>query len=165
MITARRGPSNNSMQRTALRAAADAERSTMENKSLLIAYLAVWIPYVTAIHGYTRWRQLSHSVVVLSHAVPSLVAMTMAYIFLLCHGQTVRQFVANSDRGMDLWSLWVDVWPMLLQATFAAGVAQLVWMMVVSVRRSWRPWVPVALTGTAMCAFAFLTVICNFPDA
>lgn len=137
----------------------------MENRSLFIAYLVVWIPYVVGLHGYAWWRRLGHGVVVLSHAAPSLVALGMAYIFLLGHGATVRQFVAGSDRGMDLWSLWVGLWPLLLLATFGAGVAQTVWMVVVSVKRGSRTWIPVALTGTAMCAFSFVTVMSNFPDA
>jgi hypothetical protein len=66
---------------------------------------------------------------------------------------------------MDLWSLWVGLWPLLLLTTFGAGVAQALWMIVVSVKREWRPWIPVPLTGTAMCAFSFLNVMTNFPDA
>lgn len=137
----------------------------MENRSLFIAYLVVWMPYAVGLHGYAWWRRLSHGAIVLSHAAPSLVAMTMAYIFLIGHGVTVRQFVAGSEQGMDLWSLWVSLWPLLLLATFAAGVAQTVWIIAVSVKRAWRAWMPVALTGTAMCVFAFFTVATNFPDA
>jgi ABC-type dipeptide/oligopeptide/nickel transport system permease component len=137
----------------------------MENRTLFVVYLAVWLPYVAGLHAYGWWRRLGQGGVALSHAMPSLVAMTMAYIFLIGHGATVRQFVAGSERGMDLWSLWVGLWPLLLLTTFGAGVAQALWMIVVSVKREWRPWIPVPLTGTAMCAFSFLTVMTNFPDA
>lgn len=137
----------------------------MENRLLFIAYLVVWLSYVVGLHVYAYWRRLGQGVVTLSHAAPSLVAITMAYIFLLGHGATVRQFVAGSQGGMDLWSLWVGLWPLFLLATFGAGVAQTVWLIVVSVKRVLRTWIPVALTGAAMCAFSFLTVMSNFPDA
>ena len=137
----------------------------MENRTLFIAYLVTWLLYVAGIHGYALWRRLGQAAVALSHAAPSLVAISMAYIFLIGHGATVRQFVAHSKRGMDLWSLSVGLWPLLLLATFGAGVAQAVWTMVVSVKREWRTWIPVAVLGTGMCAFSFVTVMRNFPDA
>lgn len=137
----------------------------MENRTLFITFLVLWLPYVAGLHAYAYWKRLGQGVVLVSHAAPSLVAVTMAYIFLLGHGATVRQFVAGSEGGMYLWSLWVDLWPLLLLATFAAGVTHAVWMIVVCVKRGSRRWIPVALTGTAMCAFSFLTVMSNFPDA
>ena len=137
----------------------------MENRTLFLAYLAVWLPYLVAIHAYARWRRLRHGVVALSHAAPSVVAISMTYIFLIGHGATVRQFAAGSERGMELWSLWVGFWPLLLLATFGTGIAHAVWIVVASVKREWRVWIPVALLGTAMCAFSFLTVMSNFPDA
>ncbi len=137
----------------------------MENRTLFIAYLVVWLPYVVGIHSYGQWRRLNQAVVTLSHAAPSVVAVTMAYIFLLGHGATVRQFVAGSEGGMDLWSSWVGLWPLLLLVTFGAGVAQTVCLIAVSVKHGLRMWIPVALTGSAMCAFSFLTVMSNFPDA
>ncbi len=137
----------------------------MENRALFIAYLMAWLLYVAGIHGYALQRRLAQAAVALSHGVPSLVAISMAYIFLIGHGATVRQFVAHSDRGMDLWSLWVGLWPLLLLATFAAGLAQAVWTIVVVVTRERRDWIPVAVSGTAMCAFSFVTVMSNFPDA
>ena len=140
-------------------------RSTMENRTLFVAYLVVWIPYVVGLHGYGRWKRLGQGAVALSHAVPSFVAITMAYIFVIGHGATVRQFVAGSEQGMDVWALWVGLWPLLLLATFATGVAHAVWMLAVSLKRESRTWIPVALTGAAMCAFSFLTVMTNFPDA
>jgi len=137
----------------------------MEKRTLFVAYLVLWTPYVAGLHGYGWRRRLNQGVVALSHAAPSVVAVTMAYIFLIGHGATVRQLVSDSERGMDLWSLWLGLWPLLLLATFGAGGAQAVWMIVVSMKREWRPWIPVALTGTAMCAVSFLTVASNFPDA
>jgi len=73
--------------------------------------------------------------------------------------------VAGSEGEMNLWSLWVSLWPLLLLATFGAGVAQTACLIVVSMKRELRAWLPVALTSTTMCAFSFLTVMSNFPDA
>jgi len=132
---------------------------------MFLAYLVVWLPYLVGLHAYAWWRHLRQGVVALSHAAPSVVAILMTYIFLIGHGATVRQFTAGSERGMELWSLWVGLWPLLLLATFGAGVAQAIWIVVASAKREWRVWIPVALLGTAMCVFSFLTVMSNFPDA
>ena len=137
----------------------------MENQTLFISYLVAWLPYIAGVHAYAYWRRLDHGLVSLSHAAPTLVTITMTYIFLLGRGATVRQFVAGSESGMDLWSLWVSLWPLLLLATFAAGFAQLAWIITMPGTRRSLTWIPVALTGMAMCAFSFVTVAYNFPDA
>lgn len=137
----------------------------MENRELFVTYLVLWLLYVVSIHGYARGGRLGQATVVLSHAAPSLVAISMTYIFLINHGATVRQFVGGSERGMNLWSLWVELWPLLLLATFGAALAQAVWFLVACMKREWRAWTPVALLGAIMCAFAFVTVMGNFPDA
>lgn len=137
----------------------------MENEALFLAYLLTWPPYVLGIHAYARWKRISHAAAALSHAAPSLVAISMAYIFLIGHGATVRQFVASSDRGMGLWSLWVMLWPLLLHATFGAGALQAVLTLVAVFKRGWRKWILFSSSGTAMAAFAFMTVAQNFPDA
>jgi hypothetical protein len=133
----------------------------MENREL---YLVAWVLYVLVIHGYAWWKRLSQRTVVLSHAAPSLVAILMTCIFLIGHGATVMQFVAYSELGMDLWSMWAGLWPLLVLATFVGGVAQVVWIVVVCVKREGRAWIPVALLGAAMCAFSFVTVMDNFPS-
>jgi hypothetical protein len=137
----------------------------MENRQILISYLIVWLPYVVCVHGYAWGGRLRQSVAALSHAAPSLVAISMTYIFLIRQGATVAQFVAGSEEGVGVWSLWVSLWPMLLLATFAAGGAHLIWLVVACVKRQWRAWVPVALAGIVMSGFAFVTVAANFPDA
>lgn len=62
----------------------------MENRTLFIAYLVIWLPYIMGLHAYASWRRLGHGIVTLSHAVPSLVAITMAYIFLLSQSRSRR---------------------------------------------------------------------------
>ena len=53
----------------------------MENRTLFITFLALWLPYVVGLHAYAYRRRLGQGIVMLSHAAPSLVAVTMAYIF------------------------------------------------------------------------------------
>lgn len=117
----------------------------METRTLLVAYLGAWLLYLVGVHGYARWRCLSQAAAGLSHAAPSFVAISI------------------------LWSMWVglsgELWPLLFLGTLGAGVAQAVWIMVVSVKREWRAWIPVALFGTAMCSFSFVIVIYNCPNA
>ena len=137
----------------------------MENRALFIAYLVTWLVYVAGIHGYALWKRINQAVVAISHVVPSLVAALMTYIFLIGHGATVRQFVAYSERGTDMWSVWVGLWPILLCATFGAGVVQAILAIFVAAKPERRAWLPVAALSTGMCAFAFMTVIANFPDA
>ncbi|MBM3969151.1 MAG: hypothetical protein FJ302_04720 [Planctomycetes bacterium] len=137
----------------------------MENKSILIAYLVTWSLYVIGVHVFGKWKRLEKTNIVLSHSVPSAVAISMTFIFLIGHGATVRQFVANSDRGMDLWSLWVSLWPLLLFATFGSGLAQAVLTIVALFKREWRVWAPITALGAGMSAFSFMAVGINFPDA
>ena len=89
----------------------------------------------------------------------------MTYVFLIAGGATVAQFVAGSESGMDLWSLWSDLWPVLLFATAASGFINLVWMIIVCVKKSQRRWISITVAAVIMSAFAFFTVAANFPDA
>jgi hypothetical protein len=137
----------------------------MENRTILLAYLAVWCAYVLAAHTW-GWRKRLHPAgIIASHAAPSAVAVAMTSIFLLAGGSTIAQFAAGSESGMDLWSLWFRLWPALLLVTAASGVMSLVWTIIASVNNSRRRWTPVTLAGVIMSVFAFLTVAANFPDA
>lgn len=137
----------------------------MDKRTLLIAYLVGWIACVLVLHWYGWRKRLDHYVVGFAHSVPSLVAILMTRIFLIGQGAAVRQFVADSEQGMELWTLWFRLWPLLFFLTLAAGVADFVWMILVSLKREWRVWIPVALVGALMCGCSFLTVLLNFPDA
>jgi len=137
----------------------------MESRALLVNFVWACALYVIGIHWYAQWKRLNHPIVILSHAAPSVVAVLMTYIFLIRHGATVAQFVTGSDEGMGLWSAWAGLWPLLLLATCGSGIAQAILIIVVSVTREWRAWMPVALFGAAMSGFAFSTVLSTFPDA
>jgi hypothetical protein len=137
----------------------------MESRTIFLAYLVVWCAYVLAAHAWGWQKRLHLAAVIASHAAPSAVAVVMTCIFLLAGGSTVAQFVAGSESGMDLWSLWFRLWPILLLATAASGVIGLVWTITVCVKNSQRKWIPVTLAGVIMSMFAFFTVGANFPDA
>ena len=137
----------------------------MENRTLLLAFLATWAGCLLAAHLWARKERLPLASVLASHAVPSVVAIVMAYVFLIAGGATVAQFVAGSESGMDLWSLWFHLWPILLIATVVSGFTDLVWTIIACVKKSQRRWIPVAIAAVVMSVFAFFTVGANFPDA
>jgi len=136
----------------------------VENRELLVAYLATWLVYLVAIHCYAWWRRLCQPLVILSHAAPTTVAVSMTCIFLIGRGATVRQLTAYSEGGADLWSLWAGLWPLLLLAVFGAWISQMFWTIIICANREHRIWIPITLSGAAMCVFAFMTVIENFPS-
>jgi len=137
----------------------------MENRTIFLAYLVVWGVYVVALYAYSVIRKKSLFVTTISHIVPTAVALEMAYIFLICRGSTIRQLVAGSERGIDLWSLWVNSWGWILLGTLIWALAHLVWLIVAGIRAKARTWAPVAAAGLAMATFAFFTAALNFPDA
>jgi hypothetical protein len=119
----------------------------MESRTTFLAYLAVWCAYVLAAHAWGWRKRLHFAGIIASHAAPSAVAVVMTYIFLLAGGSTVAQFAAGSESGMDLWSLWFGLWPILLLVTAASAFMSLVWTIVGYVDNSQRRWTPVALAG------------------
>ena len=137
----------------------------MENRTIFIAYLIVWCAYVLVIHIWGRWKRLRLVGVIVSHALPSTVAIVMSYVFLIAGGVTVAQFVAGSKSGMDLWSLWSQLWPVLLFGSAVSGVISLVWTIVMCVKKPQRKWIPITIAAVIMSVFAFFTVGTNFPDA
>lgn len=137
----------------------------MENRTILIVYLVTWCAYVIAAHLWAQRKRLHLGAIMASHAVPSAVALTMTYVFMIAGGATVAQFVAGSESGMDLWSLWFHLWPVLLLGSAASGVISLVWTIVACVKTSQRKWIPITVAAVVMSVFAFFTVGANFPDA
>jgi len=137
----------------------------MENGTIFLTYLIVWPFYLLGIHVYAHVKKLNQGWILLSHSVPSLVAVVMAWIFLISDGATVAQFAAGSESTLRLWSLWFDLWPKLLLATFITGLVQFFGTFVLAIWPQRRKWIPVTLVGAVMSAFALMTVLLNFPDA
>ena len=137
----------------------------MENRNLLIAFLVVWVAYLFVVHIWAWRKQLPVAGVIASHAVPSAVAITMTYIFIMSDGSTIAQFVAGSESGMNLWRLWLGLWGVLSIVTATSVLIHLVWTIIASVKKTQRKWVPVTICAVIMSGFAFITVFGNFPDA
>ena len=140
-------------------------RRNMENRTIFIAYLITWCAYVIAVHAWAHRKRLPTAGVAASHTVPTVVALTMTYVFLIAGGVTVAQFVTASEAGMDMWSLWCHLWPILLFGSAVSAVVSVIWTIVACVKKSLRRWLPITLAAVVMSVFACLTVGANFPDA
>jgi hypothetical protein len=137
----------------------------MENRTIFIAYLISWCAYVVVTHAWACLKRLAAVGVVAAHAVPSVVALAMAYVFLIAGGATRAQFVATSEAGMSMWSVWYFLWPILLFGSAGSAVAAAIWTIGACVKKPLRRWLPIAVAATAMSVLAFMTVGVNFPDA
>ena len=73
--------------------------------------------------------------------------------------------MGDDSVGLSDWSLWLKLWPILVFVPLIAGVIQFGCVIAAAAVASQRRWIPIALAGVAMSAFAFLTVAHNFPDA
>ncbi len=137
----------------------------MENRTLFFAFIATWAGYLLVAHIWANKHHFPLTGILASHTVPSVVAVVMTYVFVIAGGATVAQFVAGSESGMDLWSLWFHLWPILLLATAASGITNFVWAIITCVKKSQRRWIPLSISAIVMSVFAFITVAANFPDA
>lgn len=124
----------------------------MENRTILAAFVATWCAYLCFVYIWAWRRRLHLGGVSFTHIVPSAVAVTMTYVFYI-------------KAGMDLWSHWYRLWPAFLAATAASGLVYFILTIYSCVDKSERNWIPVTIAGTVMSAFAFFTVVANFPDA
>ena len=137
----------------------------MENSTLFLAYLITWCGYLIALYVLGRRRQLHRGGLFGSQIVPSLIAVLMVAVFVVGRGSTVAQLVSGSEQGLNLWRLWLYLWPLLLLGAGLSTAAHFVWTGVSCFRPIHRKWIAVSTSGAFMSAFGFLTVISNFPDA
>lgn len=137
----------------------------MQDRSIFLAFLTCWGLYLVAVYGYSLFRQASLIAATASHIVPTATAMMMIRIFIVGHGSTIAQFVAGSDKGRELWSLWFHLWPWLLLISFLSAMVLLTCTAVVICRSELRKYIPVTVGGALMSGFCFFTVAANFPDA
>jgi hypothetical protein len=136
----------------------------MENRPIFIAFLVAWTLYVPIIYIASARLRVRLSAATLSHLAPTSAAIAMTYIFVIGHGESVRQLVSGSERGMDLWSLWVVLWPVLLLTSLISAIANFV-VAIAALKTGSRRHLPVTIPGVVMAIFAFFAVIENFPDA
>jgi hypothetical protein len=137
----------------------------MGKQSLLIIFLIAWSLSVFGMHYYAYRKSLYQRVVLFSHSVVSIVAIILAVVFLVADTPMVRQYAAGSEQRMDLWSLWVGLWPIILLVTFVTGIVLGIWSIINGVSPQRRKWFPISLVDTIGCFFAFTTTLYHFPSA
>ena len=93
------------------------------------------------------------------------VTATMTYLFLIVGGATTVQFNAGSSSRMNVWSTWVDLWPLFLLLTAATGLGTLVWTIASAVNKESRVALPAAIASLLLSILAFFTVASYFPSA
>ena len=101
----------------------------------------------------------------LAGMVPVGVSVTMVYLFWIVGGATTMQFNVGSSSAMDVWSTWVDLFPVFLLLTAANSFAGLIWLVVCVCSKKFRQIWPVAISCLLLSAFGFLTVMSYFPSA
>jgi hypothetical protein len=137
----------------------------MENRTLVYTFLVTWAGYFLVAHVWAWRKRIPIGTVIASHAVSSAVAGVMTYVFVIAGGATVAQFVSESESGMDLWRLWVHLWPVLLLSAALSAAVGLVWTIIACVKSSQRRLLPLAIGSFGLSVIAFFTVGANFPDA
>ena len=97
--------------------------------------------------------------------IPVLVAATMTYLFLIVGGATTVQFNAGSTSRMNVWSIWVDIWPVFLFLTAVSGFGSLIWLVVCAAKESRRRTILAPILSLLLSVLAFFTVASYFPSA
>jgi hypothetical protein len=106
--------------------------------------LAVWISAAAAI-------------------VPAITLMLFVCIFVIGGSSNVAQLAGES--GMDLWSLWFDVWPFLFFTNPLILVVTVVAVVFPPYPLQRTTSVIARLTAVLLAVFACHTVVTYFPDA
>jgi hypothetical protein len=102
---------------------------------------------------------------VFAGGAPVVVAATMTYLFLIVGGATTVQFNAGSPSRMNVWSTWVDLWPVFLFITAASALGALIWSIVCACKKTMRLSLPVSISSLLLSVLAFFTVASYFPSA
>ena len=134
-------------------------------KNLLFYYIIAMCIYLIGMHVFAFRKKLSTKIVLFSHAIPTLTALTMTYIFIIGRGETVAQFAAGSETAMNMWSLWVNLFPFLIFGTLGYAIIHFIWLIAAGVNKSTRKWLPIIIASLLMSIFAFFVVLINFPSA
>ena len=102
---------------------------------------------------------------VIAGLVPTIVVVTMTYLFLIVGGATTVQFNAGSTSRMNVWSTWVSIWPIFLVITAVNSFGSFVWLIVCACKKTWRPLVVASIVSLLFSVLAFFTVATYFPSA
>lgn len=137
----------------------------MQTPALFYTYLFCCGAYLLGIYTDCMIRRTSWVAVTASHLVPTAIALIMARIFLIGRAATTAQLVAGSEHGMALWSLWFNLGPFLLLASFMSALVLLICTAATLRRAGPRRYLPVTAAGVMMSGFSFFIVALNAPDA
>ncbi|TLD68539.1 hypothetical protein FEM03_22300 [Phragmitibacter flavus] len=102
---------------------------------------------------------------VFAGGVPLVITSTMTYLFLIVGGATTVQFNVGNPSRMNVWSTWVDLWPMFLFITAASGFGSLIWFVVSVFKKTMRPSIPISIISLSLSVLALFTVASYFPSA
>ena len=97
--------------------------------------------------------------------VPVTVAATMTYLFLIVGGATTVQLNVGSSSRMNVWSTWVELWPVFLFMSAASGLGSLIWLIVCAFKKTMRPSIPASVASILFSVLAFFAVATYFPSA
>ena len=96
---------------------------------------------------------------------PIVVSVTMTYLFMIVGGATTVQLNVGSPSRMNVWSTWVDLWPLFLFITAASALASLVWLIVCACKKTSRQNISFSIASLLLSVLAFVTVMSYFPSA
>jgi uncharacterized membrane protein YidH (DUF202 family) len=106
---------------------------------------------------------------VISHVfagvIPVIVVCIMTYLFLVVRVASTAQFNAWSASHMNVWSIWVNIWPGFLLLSFLSGLVTLVWAFVCIVKKKLRHKIPILISSFILSVLTLVTVMSYFPSA
>ena len=102
---------------------------------------------------------------VFAGGVPVLVAGVMTYLFIIEGGASTAQLNAGSVARVNVWRLWLSIWPLFMFLTAGSALGTFIWAVVCAARKSSRPNLGLAAGSCCLSVIAFFTVAENFPSA
>ncbi|MFT5205862.1 MAG: hypothetical protein ACI9GC_001163 [Phycisphaerales bacterium] len=73
----------------------------MSNHDFFNLYIVCWILYLVFVYVYGYRNKLEPTILTFSHVLPSTIALTMIYIFVIKHGASTAQFVAGLMKDLS----------------------------------------------------------------
>ncbi|MBC8202199.1 MAG: hypothetical protein H8E91_00050 [Planctomycetes bacterium] len=136
----------------------------MSRHSFLLLFLACWGVCLVGIHYFGYRKKLDQVVLVLSHLVPSVVAIVMVYFFVVKKLPTVAQF-AGTDEAFQLQIAWGNFLVQFIYFIAANTFILFVCGIVVGIKPPMRKWLAPIITSIFLSVFALFAAVSHFPTA